>query len=107
MADIALLTADKVEVVVPMEQFTGIAAEAIEAGAPVRLDTSSGKLTNANGTTAPEARIFGIALKSVPAGMAVTVMLRGILDGYALAALAYDAPVYLSSGASFPVTPLH
>jgi hypothetical protein len=96
MADIALLTADKVEVVVPMEQFTGIAAEAIEAGAPVRLDTSSGKLTNANGTTAPEARIFGIALKSVPAGMAVTVMLRGILDGYALAALAYDAPVYLS-----------
>jgi hypothetical protein len=96
MADIALLTADRVEVVEMFEQFPGVAAEAIEAGAPVRFDTSSGKVTNANGTTAPEARIYGISLKSVPAGMAVTVMVRGILDGFALSGMAYDAPVYLS-----------
>ena len=96
MAEIALLAADRVEMVESETQFTLVAAEAIEAGAPVRLDTSSGKATNANGTAAPEARILGIALKSVPAGMAVTILRKGVLDGFALAALAYDAAVYLS-----------
>lgn len=95
-ANLALVTADKIEVVVPLVQFSAPAAEAIEAGAPVRFDTSTGKFTNANGTTAPEARVFGIALKSVPAGMGLTVLKKGIVDGFALAALAYDAAVYLS-----------
>jgi hypothetical protein len=95
MADLALVTADKVDVVEAFVQMTLPAAEAIEAGAAVRIDTA-GKFTGANGTTTTENRIYGIALKSVPAGMAVTALRRGVLDGFALSGLAYDAIVYLS-----------
>lgn len=97
MANIALTTADRVEVVgFPVIQLTVPAAEAITAGAPVRLDTSTGKFTNANGTTTGEARVFGIATRTVAAGEALTVVRKGILDGFALSGMNYDAAVYLS-----------
>lgn len=96
MADIALTTAGRVEVVESFEQMTLPAAEAIVAGDAVRLDVSSGKFTGANGTTAAEARIYGIALKSAAAGIPVTALRRGVLDGFALASQAYDAAIYLS-----------
>ena len=54
--EIALMTADKVEVVESVIQMTLTTAEDITAGAPVRLDTTSGKWTKANGTSAGEAR---------------------------------------------------
>jgi hypothetical protein len=95
MADIALLTADRIEVVESLEQATLVAAEAIEAGEAVRIDTA-GKFTGANGTTTTENRIYGIAVKSVPAGMPVTAIRKGVLDGFAITAMAFDAPVYLS-----------
>lgn len=97
MAVIALDVADKVSVVESILQITLPAAEAIEAGAAVRLDTTNGKITNANGTTTAEARFLGIALKSVAAGEAVTVLRRGVIEGFNLSSLAYDAPVYLSN----------
>lgn len=96
MADISVVTANKVEVVQSIEQLTLPAAEAISAGAPVRLDTSTGRFTKANGTTAAEARIFGIATRTVQAGEALTALRKGIMDGFNLADLAYDAAVYLS-----------
>lgn len=99
MADLALATANKIDVVVPIVQFDAPAGEAITAGEPVRFDTTTGKFVAALGTTAPNARIFGIALKTVPAGMGLTVLRKGILDGYVLDALAYDAAVYLSDTA--------
>jgi hypothetical protein len=95
MADIALITANKVEVVKSISQLTLPAAEAITAGAPVRIDTTAGTFTNSNGTTAPEARIFGIATRTVAAGEAVTAIRKGIMDGFTLAG-AYDSAVYLS-----------
>lgn len=96
MADISLITANKVEVVESIEQMTLPAAEAITAGMPVRLDTSSGKFTAANGTGAAEARIYGIATKTVAAGMPVTAIRQGVMDGFDLSGLNYDAAVYLS-----------
>lgn len=97
MTAIALVTAARVAVVgIPIQQLTAPAVEAIVAGAPVRLDTATGKFTNSNGTTAPEARVWGIATRSAAAGEAVTAIRRGLLDGYDLSGLAYDAPVYLS-----------
>lgn len=71
------------------------AAEAITAGACVRLDTTTGKWTPSNGTTAPEARVWGIALATVVAGQALTVVRRGMLDGFTFTQ-AYDAPIYVS-----------
>ncbi len=96
MALIALKTADRVEVVgIPIEQLTLPAAEAITAGAPVRIDTSAGTFTNSNGTTAPEARTFGIATRTVAAGEPVTAIKRGILDGFTFSQ-AFDAAIYTS-----------
>lgn len=95
MANIAVATADKVSVVESIIQMTLPAAEAISAGSAVRLDTTAGTFTNSNGTTAPEARIYGIATRTVAAGEAVTAIRKGVMDGYTLAG-AYDSAVYLS-----------
>jgi hypothetical protein len=94
MANIALATAARVRVVESIEQMTLICAEAIVAGAPVRIDTA-GKFTNANGTTTTENRVYGIASQSKAAGLALTAIRRGVLDGYNFTQ-AYDAPIYLS-----------
>jgi hypothetical protein len=94
--EIALTTADRVEVVESIIQATLPAAEAITAGMAVRIDVTNGKFTKANGTTAAEARIYGIATRTVPAGGAVTAIRKGVMDGWAMAAMAYDAAVYLN-----------
>jgi hypothetical protein len=95
MANIALKTADRVEVVgFPIQQLTLPAAEAITAGMPVRIDTA-GKFTPSNGTTTGEARVWGIGTKTVAAGEALTAVRRGILDGFTFSQ-AYDAAIYLS-----------
>ena len=98
MANLALVTANKLEIVESIEQMTLPTAETVHPGQAARLDTSSGKYTKANGTTAPEARIYGIATggKVNVANEPVTAIRKGVVDGYDLSALAYDAPVYLS-----------
>lgn len=95
MAAIALVTTGRVRIVESIVQMTLPAAEAIVAGAAVRIDTTTGNFTNANSTSAAEARIYGIAVKTVPAGMAVTAVRKGVLDGFNISQ-AYDAPVYLN-----------
>ena len=95
MANISLVTANKVSVVESIQQRTKVAAEAITAGAPVREDTD-GKWTNANGTSTTENRVQGIATKTVVAGEPLTALRRGLMDGFDLSGLAYDAPVYVS-----------
>lgn len=97
MADLSV-TATDVAVVKMIEQGVGPAAEAITAGQAVRLDTTSGKITKANASTAAEARIAGIALRSVAAGEAVTFVRKGIVSlGAAMDALTYDDDVFLSN----------
>jgi hypothetical protein len=94
MANIAVATADRVSVVESFIQATLVAAEAISAGAPVRIDTN-GKFTNANGTTTTENRAYGVATKTVAAGEALTAIRKGVLDGFTISQ-AYDAIIYLS-----------
>jgi hypothetical protein len=97
MATIDLVTADRVRVVgFPVEQLTLVAGEAITAGMPVRIDTA-GKFTAANGSSAGEARIWGIATQTVAAGLPVTAVRRGYMDGWDLSAMAFDADVFLSN----------
>lgn len=97
MTDIALVTANTVHVVESVIQMTLPAAEAITAGNAVRIDTTAGTFTKANGTTAGEARIYGIAVKTVAAGLPVTAIRKGVMDGWDLSTLNYDAAVYLSN----------
>lgn len=95
MANLALVTAARVRVVESLEQMTLPTAEAIIAGQAVRIDTTTGKFTLANGTSAGEARIYGVATQSQAAGLPVTAIRRGVLDGYNITQ-AYDAAIYLS-----------
>jgi hypothetical protein len=95
MAAIAVASAGKIHVVESIQQKTLPAAETIAAGAPVRIDTTAGTFTNANGTTTGEARVWGIATRSVVAGQPVTAVRRGTLDGFTFSQ-AYDAAIYLS-----------
>jgi len=94
--EIALVTADKVEVAESVIQMTLPTAEDITAGMPVRLDTTSGKWTKANGTSAGEARAWGVATRTAKSGRALTAVRKGVMDGWDLSALDYDAAVYLS-----------
>lgn len=95
--ELALDTADRVEVVgLPVEQLTLVAAEAIEAGAPIRFNGTTGKFQNANGSDMTEGKFWGIATRSVAAGEALTGLRRGVLDGFDLSGLNYGATVYLS-----------
>jgi TPP-dependent indolepyruvate ferredoxin oxidoreductase alpha subunit len=95
MADLAAPTS--LNVVESLEQMTLPAAEAIVMGAPVRIDTVSGRFTNANATVAAEARAYGVAVRTAIAGVPVTAVKKGVLDmGDIFDGLGYDADVFLS-----------
>lgn len=96
MADIDLVTANRVSVVESIVQMTLPAGEAITAGAPLKIDGTTGKFIKAKATTAAWARVYGIAARTVPAGAPVTAIRKGVMDGFNVASLGYDAVIYLS-----------
>jgi predicted RecA/RadA family phage recombinase len=77
-----------------------VAAADIEAGQPVYID-SNGKVNLADADDAAAEQFRGIALKSVAAGQAVSVLHRGVISGTGsgVTGLAYDASVYVSDTA--------
>lgn len=98
MADLTITPAD-VRIVRIVEMLPdGPAAEALNAGEVVRIDTTTGKYTPANGTAAGEARPVGIAVNTAYlANETISVMKQGVLDvGDALDALDYDLALYNS-----------
>jgi hypothetical protein len=95
MATVALVTANKVEVVERIDFKSAPAAVAITAGLPIQIG-SAGKWIIALGTTAAAARRTYIATRTVLAGEALTGLRQGVMDGWDLSGLAYNAPVYLS-----------
>jgi len=89
-------TPGDVAIVTCIEKFTARAEEAIAIGAIVRYNTTTGLLTNANGTSAAEARACGMAVSKDGTGV-YTVLRKGIVDvGDVLGDLTYDDDVYLS-----------
>lgn len=97
MADLALVTANRFNVVESFEQMTLPCDEAITAGQAVRLNTSTGKFTKANATTAAESAVYGIATKTTAANMPVTAIRHGVVTGHDLSGLGgFWSPVYLS-----------
>lgn len=69
------------------------------AGAALRLDPTTGQLTPARATTAPNGRVRGLALRAQGAGYGITVLRSGLIAGWNFDALAFDDPVYLSDTA--------
>ena len=92
------ITESLVKVVSVVEQFSAGAGVAIDAGAAVKCNLTSGLVDKANATTSALARCVGIAVTSTSRQPnAPTIVRKGILDvGEALAALNYGVEVYLS-----------
>lgn len=97
MADLSLVATGKVNIIESFVQMTLPLAEAINVGEAVRLDPTTGKFTKANGTTAAEARIYGLLVSKDGAGAVGTALHEGVVDGFDLDALSYDADVFLSN----------
>ena len=95
MADLTLVTANKVEIVESFEQMTLPTAETVHPGQAARVDASTGKFTKGNDSSATEEGIYGIATGGVAnvAGQPVTVIRHGVLDGFDLSGLDYWDPV--------------
>lgn len=99
MADIALVTANKVHIVgAPAVQLTAPAGEALSPGDPVRLNTS-GQFVKGNASSTTENNIWGIATgqKAIPANWPVTVVRIGILDGFNFTDQDHGEAIYLSN----------
>ncbi len=96
MATVALTRTARVEIVESLEQRTLAADESITPGAPVRINGD--RFTNGNGSDATEADIYGVATGDhvVPAGMAITAVRHGTLDGFNLSG-ATNSAVYVSN----------
>jgi hypothetical protein len=98
MADLTLATANKINVgTLTVQQITGVAAAAITAGSPVLFDTN-GKFIAADANDTAADACFGIATRTVAAGEALTVVRRGLMDGWSNLP-AYGAPVFVSNTA--------
>ena len=71
---------------------------ALKPGDMVKINTSTGEFTLANGSSAAEARVFGMLITGAHrAGDAVTAVQRGTVGlGASLDALTFDDIVYLS-----------
>lgn len=95
MADLALAVAGRVNVVESRQQRTLVAGVALVAGQAVQID-SAGKWALCDASVVGTCRFYGIVVKSVAAGVPVTAVRRGTIDGFVLDALAFDAFIYLS-----------
>lgn len=95
MTNLALVTAGSMHIVESRIQLTLPLGESLAVGDAVRIDTN-GKWTGSNASTTTENRIYGILASVDPAGAVGTAIRKGVVDGLALTALAYDAIVYLS-----------
>lgn len=97
MANLSI-TPTAVKPVLVWEQLTGPTDEAIDAGEMVRINTTTGKFTQANASSAAEGRAIGMAVTTATyAGQPITVVKRGLVDiGNALTAESYDEELNLS-----------
>lgn len=103
MADLALVTADKLNVGTsgPNLQHTLPAAGTMTAGAPVYIDTAGKFAVAIEGTGTNYTGVFGLATRSVAAaGEPVTAIRRGFVDGLNVASLAFGTKLYLSTNSA-------
>ncbi len=83
---------------IPQEQLTLPVGATVRAGAAVRIDVN-GKFVEADGTTAGNADIYGIAIRRAVVGQAVTAIKRGILGGFDFTSQAFNGDIFVSDTA--------
>jgi hypothetical protein len=93
------VTSSRVSPVYPQtaEIYDFVAGAALAPGDAVRLDATTGKAVLANAASAANSGFRGLALNSAGAGQGVSVLKRGHVYGFDLAALNYGALVYLDN----------
>lgn len=99
MADLTLVAAGKLRIEESYEQFNAIAAEDLGIGQAVKYipsSTGAGKVNKADATDATKGRAVGLVTAAVKAGHPVTVLKKGVVDGFDLSGLDYGASVFLS-----------
>lgn len=100
MADIALATAGRVEVVgIPVRQATYVAGEALNAGAPIVINSTGAAVhADANDAGPPirNANVRGITTRPAVSGESVTVLLEGRMDGFDFTSQAYTTRIFVS-----------
>ena len=99
MADVVLVTAGQLRVEESLEQDTKPAGVAIAAGQSVKEDATTGRWILADASAAGTADAYGMAVKTVPAGLPVTAIRRGVVDGFNLTDQDYNEQVFLSDTA--------
>ena len=99
MAQVALTTADALEIVESLEQHDGVCNVDISAGEIIRQDNTTGKWVKSLATTAANARGSYMATRTAKAGTGLTGLKRGVVDGFALSGLNYSAEVFVSDTA--------
>jgi hypothetical protein len=99
MPDLALVTAGQLRVEESLEQDTLPAGVAIAAGQSVKKDATTGRWILGDASAAATANAYGMAVRTVPPGMAVTAVRRGLVEGFDLDALDYGDTVFLSDTA--------
>lgn len=100
MADLALQRTATLDIQESYETtYPQPASVALDAGAMVYFDGTTGGFRPADATTRAKARIVGMAWEKKLAAYPVTALVRGVVGGFVLDAGAYGAPVYLSDTA--------
>lgn len=97
MADVVLVTAGQLRVEESLEQDTKPAGVAIAAGQSVQEDGTTGKWALADASAAGTSNPYGMAVKSVPVGLPVTAIRRGLIDGFNLDDQDYGEQIFLSN----------
>lgn len=99
MAAINLVTADTVAVVESLEQTTHPCGVDITAGKRIKLNAAGRWALAAIGDTGAF-----IAAATRKAGTALTGIKKGVMDGFDLSGLAYDAKVYSAASGALDTT---
>ena len=94
------VTAAQVSRVDPSQDWVinGILAETVTAGQVLYLN-SSGTWSLADGSATGTAQVRGMALGGGGAGQAIAIIKKGLVAGFTLSGMAYDARAYLSDTA--------
>lgn len=98
MSDYALTTAGVASIdTLPHIQHTFVSGEAITAGAPVYMNTSTGRIYNSDANGSGTRQCLGIASESaLTSGVAVTVIMQGFMSGWNFGSATFGSAVFVS-----------
>ena len=93
----------KIDVIESVMQDSCVTAEPTMPG-PVRLIPGQGKIGKAKADTPANARVYGLATRKTPGNDANTVIRLGVVGGYDLTGVPFDAPVYVDDDGDLSTT---